>query len=238
MATGNHSKTSLQRPVHMSQDPRVVWHNQSVTKQLRFERHRHRGCVVWFTGLSGSGKSTVANLVEQKLFERGAHTYLLDGDNVRHGLCAGPNLLEPVHGSEFAKRFGLGFGPQDREENIRRVGAITELFASAGLICLTAFVSPYRVDRDRVRYGVESRGAKGDFLEVFVNTPLEICIARDPKGLYQQAIQGKIPNFTGISDPYESPESAELELAGDSQTPEHLAEQVIQMLIARKVITP
>ena len=222
----------------MSQVPRVVWHDQSVTKQLRFERNRHRGCVVWFTGLSGSGKSTIANLVEQKLFERGAQTYLLDGDNVRHGLCAGPNLLEPIHGGEFAKRFGLGFGPQDREENIRRVGAITELFASAGLICLTALVSPYRVDRDRVRHGVESRGAKGDFLEVFVNTPLDTCIARDPKGLYQQAIQGKIPNFTGISDPYESPESAELELAGDSHPPEELAQQVIQMLIARKVITP
>ena len=222
----------------MSHDPRIVWHDQAVTKQLRFERNRHRGCVVWFTGLSGSGKSTIANLVEQKLFERGAQTYLLDGDNVRHGLCAGPNLLEPIHGGEFAKRFGLGFGPQDREENIRRVGALTELFASAGLICLTAFVSPYRVDRDRVRHGVESRGSKGDFLEVFVNTPLETCIARDPKGLYRQAIQGKIPNFTGISDPYESPVSAELELAGDSHPPEELADQVIQMLIARKVITP
>ena len=107
----------------MSQDPRVVWHEQSVTRAHRAERNQHRGCVVWFTGLSGSGKSTIANLVEQKLFERGAHTFLLDGDNVRHGLCAGPNLLEPVHGPEFAKRFGLGFGPQDREENIRRVSA-------------------------------------------------------------------------------------------------------------------
>ena len=224
--------------VSMSQDPRVVWHEQSVTEQQRFDRHHHRGCVVWFTGLSGSGKSTVANLVELRLFELGAHTFLLDGDNVRHGLCAGPNLLEPVHGPDFAKRFGLGFGPQDREENIRRVGAITQLFASAGLICLTAFVSPYRVDRDRVRHWVESRGAKGDFLEVFVNTPLETCIARDPKGLYQQAIQGKIPNFTGISDPYESPESAELELEGGTHSPEVLADQVIQMLIARKVMAP
>ena len=222
----------------MSQDPRVVWHEQSVTRAQRFERNHHGGSVVWFTGLSGSGKSTVANLVEQRLFERGAHTFLLDGDNVRHGLCAGPNLLEPVHGVEFAKRFGLGFGPQDREENIRRVGAITELFASAGLICLTAFVSPYRIDRDRVRNWVESKGAKGNFLEVFVNTPLDVCIARDPKGLYQQAIQGKIQNFTGISDPYEPPESADLELAGGSHPPELLAEQVIQMLIERKVISP
>ena len=220
----------------MSQDPRVVWHDQTVTKQQRFERNQHRGCVVWFTGLSGSGKSTVANLVEQRLFELSAHTFLLDGDNVRHGLCAGPNLLEPGHGPDFAKRFGLGFGAQDREENIRRVGAITELFASAGLICLTAFVSPYRIDRERVRRWVESRGVQGDFLEVFVNTPLEVCIQRDPKGLYQQAMQGKIQNFTGIDDPYEPPESAELELAGSSHSPEKLAEQVIQMLIDRKVI--
>ena len=220
----------------MSQDPRVVWHEQTVTKQQRFDRNQHRGCVVWFTGLSGSGKSTIANLVEQKLFDHGAQTFLLDGDNVRHGLCAGPNLLEPVHGPDFAKRFGLGFGTQDREENIRRVGALTELFASAGLICLTAFVSPYRIDRERVRRWVESRGVQGDFLEVFVNTPLEVCIQRDPKGLYQQAMQGKIQNFTGIDDPYEPPESAELELAGSSHSPEKLAEQVIQMLIDRKVI--
>ena len=220
----------------MSQDPRVVWHEQTVTKQQRFDRNQHRGCVVWFTGLSGSGKSTIANLVEKKLFDHGAHTFLLDGDNVRHGLCAGPNLLEPVHGPDFAKRFGLGFGTQDREENIRRVGAITELFASAGLLCLTAFVSPYRADRDRVRQWVESRGVQGDFLEVFVNTPLEVCIQRDPKGLYQQAMQGKIKNFTGIDDPYEPPKSAELELAGSSHSPEKLAEQVIQMLIDRKVI--
>ncbi len=225
------------RAIGMSQDPHVVWHEQSVTKVQRVDRNQHRGCVVWFTGLSGSGKSTVANLVEQRLFSLGANTFLLDGDNVRHGLCAGPNLLEPTHGVEFAKRFGLGFGPQDREENIRRVGAITELFASAGLICLTAFVSPYRIDRERVRHWVESRGSPGDFLEIFVNTPLETCIARDPKGLYQQAIQGKIQNFTGISDPYEAPVSADLELAGAAFTPEELAEQVLQMLIERKVIT-
>lgn len=222
----------------MTPDPHVVWHEQSITKQQRLERHRHRGCVVWFTGLSGSGKSTVANIVEQKLFERGAHTFLLDGDNVRHGLCAGPNLLEPVHGGEFANRFGLGFGQQDREENIRRVGAITELFASAGLICLTAFVSPYRIDRNRVRQWVESQGEKGDFLEVFVNTPLETCMERDPKGLYQLALQGKIKNFTGISDPYEPPESPELELAGALHPPDVLAEKVVQMLLERKVFTP
>ena len=221
----------------MTQNPRVVWHEHSVSKQQRSQRNGHSGCVVWFTGLSGSGKSTVVNIVDQMLFDRGAHSFLLDGDNVRHGLCAGPNLLGPTHGAEFANRFGLGFGPQDREENIRRVGAITELFASAGLICLTAFVSPYRADRQRVREWVESRGKLGDFIEIFVNTPLEICMARDPKGLYQQAIQGKIKNFTGVSDPYEAPESPDLELAGATQPPEELAAQVLQLLIDRKLVT-
>lgn len=221
----------------MSENPRVVWHDQSVSKQQRLERNGHCGCVVWFTGLSGSGKSTVANVVDNMLFDRGVQTFLLDGDNVRHGLCAGPNLLEPVHGSDFAKRFGLGFGPQDREENIRRVGAITELIASAGMICLTAFVSPYRIDRNRVRSWVESSGNPGCFLEVFVNTPLEICIARDPKGLYQQAIEGKIKNFTGISDPYEAPDSPDLELAGGTHPPEQLAAQVIQLLTDRKILS-
>ena len=171
----------------MSDAPQVVWHTQSVTLQQRTQRNRHKPAVLWFTGLSGSGKSTIANIVDRMLFERGCQSFLLDGDNVRHGLCAGPNLLEPVYGAEFSKRFGLGFGQQDREENIRRVGAITELFASAGFICLTAFVSPYRRDREWVRACVEKQNGGGTFVEVFVDTPLEICIARDPKGLYQQA---------------------------------------------------
>jgi adenylylsulfate kinase len=203
---------------------------------MRFDRNQHRGCVVWFTGLSGSGKSTIANAVEQKLFDQGAQTYLLDGDNVRHGLCAGPNLLEPVFGDEFSKRFGLGFGKQDREENIRRVGAVTELFASAGLICLTAFVSPYRKDRNLVRQWVESCGQPGDFIEVYVNTPLEICMQRDPKGLYQQAIAGTIKNFTGISDPYEAPETPDLELAAGTLTPDALADQVIRYLTEHGIL--
>lgn len=224
----------------INQDPQVVWHAQTITRSQRAARNRHRGCVVWFTGLSGSGKSTIANAVEQLLFERNTQSYLLDGDNVRHGLCAGPNLLEHEHGPEFAKRFGLGFGPEDREENIRRVGAITELFASAGLICLTAFVSPYRKDRDRVRTWVESSGSPDDplpFIEVFVNTPLEVCMTRDPKGLYQQAIAGKIKNFTGISDPYEAPEKPDLELAGASHPPEASAKQVIDLLVERKILS-
>jgi adenylylsulfate kinase len=220
----------------MSEVPQVVWHQASVETEERNRRLRQRGCVLWFTGLSGSGKSTIANSVERKLFNRGAYTYLLDGDNVRHGLCATPQILEPIHGEPFAKRFGLGFGPEDREENIRRVGAVTQLFASAGIICLTAFVSPYRRDRDRVRALVT--GEHGlPFIEVFVNTPLEICIQRDPKGLYRKAIAGEIPNFTGISDPYERPTSAELELAGSGAPPDTLADEVIAFLVSRQLIS-
>ncbi len=182
----------------MSQtDPHVVWHEHAVDRESRERRMGHRGCVVWFTGLSGSGKSTVANAVDQLLFQRGVHTFLLDGDNIRHGLCAGPNLLSDEHGKDFADRFGLGFGPLDREENIRRIGAVAQLLVSAGLITLTAFVSPYRLDRDRVRKWVERNGRVGDFIEVFVDTPLEVCESRDPKGLYKLARAGKIPNLQG-----------------------------------------
>lgn len=221
----------------MSHAPQVVWHEQSVTPEERTKLNGHRGCVVWFTGLSGSGKSTVANIVDRMLFERSVRSYLLDGDNVRHGLCAGPNLLSPIHGEAFANRFGLGFGQQDREENIRRVGAATQLFAAAGFICLTAFVSPYRMDRDRVRSWVESQGSKGDFIEVFVNTPIEVCIERDPKGLYKQAIAGKIPNFTGISDPYEPPTAPDLELAFRGESSKAQAQQVIDLLVTRGIIS-
>jgi adenylylsulfate kinase len=196
----------------------------------------HRGAVVWMTGLSGSGKSTVANVVDAMLHEQGVHTMLLDGDNIRHGLCASPNLLEKEHGAEFAERFGLGFGPLDREENIRRVGAVTQLFASAGLIVLTAFVSPYRRDRQRVRQWVESQGRVGDFVEVFVDAPLEVCESRDPKGLYKQARAGKIANFTGISDPYEAPDNPEIHLKSEDRNPRELAEEVIACLRARQLI--
>jgi len=206
----------------------VTWHEQTVK--------RPRGCVVWFTGLSGSGKSTVANAVDFKLHQAGAACYVLDGDNVRHGLNASPELLQPVHGQEYASRFGLGFGAQDREENIRRTGAVAELFCAAGLITLTAFVSPYRRDRDMVRRAVESNGSAGDFVEVFVDTPLEICESRDPKGLYKKARAGEIRNFTGIDAPYEPPASAELVLAAGDTPVENLADQVIEYLrIAGKV---
>ena len=155
-------------------DPIVVWHQHAVSREEREALNGHRGCVVWFTGLSGCGKSTVANLVDHKLHARGVHTFLLDGDNVRHGLNAAPQMLTS-HGEAYAKRFGLGFSAEDREENIRRIGCVAELFASAGLVTLTAFVSPYRRDRDAVRQQLEARGRKGDFIEVFVDAPLELC---------------------------------------------------------------
>lgn len=217
-------------------DPKVVWHDHSVNRARREQLNGHRGCVVWFTGLSGSGKSTVANLVDVQLSQAGAHTYLLDGDNVRHGLNATPKLLEPIHGAEFAKRFGLGFSAEDREENIRRIGAVSQLFADAGIITLTAFVSPYRRDRDRVRAML----APGDFVEVFVDTPLEVCESRDPKGLYKQARAGTLKGMTGIDDPYEAPAQAELTLAGGSKSAAALAAEVIEYLrgAGKLAVTP
>ena len=210
-------------------DPIVVWHEQTVDRRDREQLNSHRGCVVWFTGLSGCGKSTVANLVEEQLHRLGVRSYLLDGDNVRHGLCGTPQILGERYGEEFGKRFGLGFSQQDREENIRRVGAVAALMCDAGLVTLTAFVSPYRADRDAVRENLE----KGDFLEVFVDAPLEVCEARDRKGLYKQARAGQIKGFTGIDAPYEAPTAAELVLDAASQTPASLAGQVIQMLADR-----
>ncbi len=216
--------------------PHVVWHAHAVGREEREQRMGHRGCVVWFTGLSGSGKSTLANVVDRLLAERGLHTFLLDGDNIRHGLCAGANLLVEQHGASFAERFGLGFGPLDREENIRRVGAVAQLFASAGIITLTAFVSPYRRDRQRVREWVESQGRPGDFIEVFVDAPLDVCESRDPKGLYKLARAGKIENFTGISDPYEAPHSPELHLDSAAKTPEQMGLDVLRELQARGIV--
>jgi len=210
-----------------SEKPIVVWHKQTITRADREQLNSQRGCVVWFTGLSGCGKSTVANLVDQKLHHRGARSYVLDGDNVRHGLNATPQLLSERYGEEFAQRFGLGFSQQDREENIRRVGAVAGLLCDAGLITLTAFVSPFRADRQTVR----ERLAAGDFLEVFVNASLATCEARDPKGLYQKARAGEIADFTGISSPYEAPENAEIVLAADNTPPDVLADQVIEYLI-------
>jgi len=207
----------------------VVWHEHLVTRAEREKVCGHQGCVVWFTGLSGSGKSTIANLVDQMLVARGVHSFLLDGDNVRHGLNASPAMLA-AYGEEFANRFGLGFSAADRQENIRRVGAVAELFASAGIVTLTAFVSPYRADREAVRRAVEQRGQPGDFLEVFVDAPLEVCEARDPKGLYKKARAGELRNFTGVDDPYEAPDAPSLRLESFHQPADVLAARVIAHL--------
>ena len=173
-------------------------------------------------GSLGLRQSTVANLVDRKLHKLGVHSFVLDGDNVRHSLNPSPAMLQ-AYGEEYAKRFGLGFSAEDRQENIRRIGAVAELFASAGLVTLTAFVSPYRADRAAVRRQVEERGQPGDFVEVFVDAPLEMCEQRDPKGLYKKARAGELKNFTGIDDPYEAPEQPELWLDSGRYTPEVLS---------------
>jgi adenylylsulfate kinase len=219
----------------MSDEVNVTWHQHQVGRHEREALNGHRGCVVWFTGLSGSGKSTVANIVDHKLHELGLHSFLLDGDNIRHGLNASPErLLE--YGEPYARRFGLGFSAEDRRENIRRIGAVAELFASAGLIALTAFVSPYRRDREAVRRQVAEHGSPGDFVEVFVDAPLAVCEARDPKGLYRKARAGQLQGMTGVDDPYEPPEHPQLVLNSAKHSPEELADQVIQYLRAGRLI--
>lgn len=172
-------------------DRNVVWHHATVTRARREAQNGHRGAIVWFTGLSGSGKSTLAHAVEETLHQQGCRTFVLDGDNVRHGLCG-----------------DLGFSSKDRVENIRRIGELAKLFMEAGVIVLTAFISPYRADRERVRGMVEH----GDFIEIFCNAPIEVCEARDVKGMYKKARAGQIPEFTGISSPYEAPDHPELDV--------------------------
>jgi adenylylsulfate kinase len=204
----------------------ITWHDQSVSRSEREKLNGHKGCVIWFTGLSASGKSTVANTVDRKLYQRRMSSYLLDGDNVRYGLNAGPDILKKLHGDHFSERFGLGFSAEDREENIRRIGAVANLFCDAGIITLTAFISPYRRDRDRVRATLN----EGDFIEIFVDTPIEICEQRDPKGLYKKVRAGEIKGFTGIDDPYEAPANPELRLDGGAKSADTLADEVIAHL--------
>jgi bifunctional enzyme CysN/CysC len=187
----------------------------TVSKDARRELNNHRPAVLWFTGLSGAGKSTIANLVESALHARGAHTILLDGDNIRHGLNK-----------------DLGFTESDRVENIRRIGEVAKLMTDAGLITLCSFISPFRAERRMVRELV----AEGEFIEVFVDTPLEQCVARDPKGLYKRALAGEIKNFTGVDQPYETPENPELRLMAGSEDAAALAHQVIDELIRRKIL--
>jgi adenylylsulfate kinase len=218
--------------MNMANDTNVVWHEHQVTREARERMKGHKGCVIWFTGLSGSGKSTVANTLDHLLAGYGVHSAVLDGDNVRHALNAGPGMLRESHGDDYAERFGLGFTAIDREENIRRIGAVAQLFAQAGIVSLTAFISPYRIDRDRVRATMQP----GEFIEVFIDTPLAVCEQRDPKGLYKKARAGEIKHFTGIDDPYEAPESPELVLLGDKKTPRELALEVVDYLVTQSII--
>lgn len=217
----------------MSNDTNVTWHEASVSREMREKKNAHKGCVIWFTGLSGSGKSTVANTLDHLLHQAGIQSVVLDGDNVRHGLNAGTTMLKETHGDEFSQRFGLGFSAIDREENIRRIGAVAEIFSQTGTIALTAFISPYRSDRDKVRNTMKS----GEFIEVFVDAPIEVCEQRDPKGLYKKARAGEIKGFTGIDDPYEEPLSAELVLLAAEKTPDLLAEEIIGYLKSNNIIS-
>jgi adenylylsulfate kinase len=193
----------------------ITWHGGHLGRTEREQLHGHRGATLWFTGLSGSGKSTVARRVELLLAERKHHVYTLDGDNVRYGLCS-----------------DLGFSPDDRKENIRRIGEVCKLFTDAGLLTLAAFVSPYRADRARVR---EILGA-GDFIEVYVAADLNVCESRDPKGLYKKARAGQIPEFTGITAPYEAPEAPEITLRTDQDDVDTCAQKVVSFLLTRGVI--
>ena len=217
----------------MSNDTNVTWHETSVSREMREKKNAHKGCVIWFTGLSGSGKSTVANTLDHLLHQAGIQSVVLDGDNVRHGLNAGSAMLKETHGDEFSQRFGLGFSAIDREENIRRIGAVAEIFAQTGTIALTAFISPYRSDRDKVRDTMKA----GEFVEVFVDAPIEVCEQRDPKGLYKKARAGEIKGFTGIDAPYEEPRSPELVLFAAEKTPDLLAEEIIAYLKSNNIIS-
>ena len=193
----------------------IVWHEASVDRAARADKRGHRSAILWFTGLSGSGKSTLANAVNAALFERGLGTYVLDGDNVRHGLCK-----------------DLGFSDADREENIRRIGEVAKLFLDAGVIVLTAFVSPFRADRDKARDLVEA----GDFFEIFCAADLDVCESRDPKGLYAKARSGAIKEFTGISSPYEAPNTPELKIDTGAQDLAESVNVVIKALQDKGVI--
>jgi len=193
----------------------IVWHHSSVDRAARAHQKGHRSAILWFTGLSGAGKSTLANAVNSALFEQGLACYVLDGDNIRHGLCT-----------------DLGFSDADREENIRRIGEVAKLFLDAGVVVLTAFVSPFRADRDKARALVEA----GDFVEIHCAADLGVCEERDTKGLYAKARAGTIKDFTGISSPYEAPEQPELRVDTGSQSLDDCVAQVVAYLIQETII--
>ncbi|MDL4838963.1 adenylyl-sulfate kinase [Aquibacillus rhizosphaerae] len=193
----------------MSKSTNIVWHDSAVTKEQRQEQKKHKSAVLWFTGLSGSGKSSVSVELEKRLYDLGVHSYRLDGDNVRHGL-----------------NNNLGFSQEDRTENIRRIGEVSKLMIDAGIVTLSAFISPYREDRDKVREILDA----DEFIEVYVKCSLEACEERDPKGLYKKARAGEIKGFTGIDDPYEEPVNPEVIVKTDKQTLEESVQVIIDYL--------
>ena len=198
-------------------DNNITWHEQKVKKEQRWKLNNHQGAVLWFTGMSGAGKSSIANQVDVAMNEKGIRTYLLDGDNIRHGLCK-----------------DLGFSLEDRAENIRRVGEVCKLMADSGVVVLAALISPYTADRDGVRERVEENAS---FFEVYVKASLETCESRDPKGLYKMAREGKIKNFTGIDDPYEEPTKPDLVLDSDTKSVPELASEIIQWVESKVKLT-
>ena len=193
----------------MAENKYIIPHDHTITKENRHEMKGHKSCILWYTGLSGSGKSTLANKVEEKMFDMGLHTYILDGDNIRTGLNK-----------------GLGFSEEDRKENIRRIGEVSKLFVDAGVIVGTAFISPFRSDRDMVRSIVKPN----EFIEIFVDAPLDVCESRDPKGLYKKARAGEIKQFTGIDSPYEPPLHAEIHIHTNEKSVDDCAQEVISWL--------
>lgn len=201
----------------MANSDNVVWHHATVTRERREQLNGHKSVILWFTGLSGAGKSTLAHAVEEELHRRACRTFVFDGDNVRHGLCA-----------------DLGFSAEDREENIRRIGEMAKLFIEAGVIALTAFISPFRKDRERVR----SLVPQGEFLEIYCRCPLNVCEQRDVKGLYRLARTGKIENFTGISSPYEEPSDPELVVDSGELPLEECVDKVLELLKVRGILMP
>jgi adenylylsulfate kinase len=194
----------------------VVYHRATVSRSRREKQNRHKSAIIWFTGLSGSGKSTLAHAVEEELHQAGCRTFVFDGDNVRHGLCA-----------------NLGFSEEDRHENIRRIGEMAKLFIEAGVIALTAFISPFKSDRERVRALV----SENDFIEIYCDSPLAVCEERDVKGLYKKARSGEIKNYTGISAPYEKPEHPDLILDTAGKSIEDNVEKVLDLLEERHIFS-
>ncbi len=199
----------------MGEEQYIIWHQSTVTKISRQQKNQHKSCVIWFTGLSGSGKSSLANALDQVLFSKKVQSYVLDGDNIRHGLNA-----------------GLGFSKEDRKENIRRIGEVSKLFVESGQIVSTAFISPFREDRDQVR----ALFPDGEFIEVYVKCPISVCENRDPKGLYKKARNGEISEFTGISSPYEEPNQPELVIESDQLTISQSIETIIDYLKYKSIL--